>query len=269
MRVESVLCALFLGACVPAGSFSGTLVDGMNGEPHDGVRILAKSNDTTDLTCQVREATTDATGSFTIADTCGKATYVLSLTDKTLFVPSFPKIVGSETSAEPTEIKAWRAPAGAGVSILREDTLKAVRTFSDVAAETALRSGEPIRYPDSKPTTNQALVGAGSHLIIAGKSNVERLELVPLVQDEGRRRFEDGVTITDHVYLGIKFNTHTNYEQVEAKIDSAKVEDVSGEGRVVRYMAHDSVPAGRYGLLGPKDKRLFVIDFGAAPADAE
>ena len=256
-----------LAACSSGGSVQGTVVNGLTGAPLQGARVLARSQDTTDLTCTVREATTGVEGSFRI-DLCAGATYSLGLGDKTLMLGKAHTVDGASTADAPLSLVGWRAPSGSGVYRLSEDALSPLRSFSDVATETVLGSDETVRYPKLKPV-RVAAIEAGQHLVLAGPGHADEMELVPLVADEGKRRFAGDISIEDHVYLGVRFASDTEWERVNVNPDPAKVHAVDNGQHAVRFIAAEAVPAGRYAVLGPGDQQTYVFDFGGAAAAAE
>lgn len=265
--------ALFalLTACAPGGVFQGTLTDGLTGSPLADTRILLKSTDTTDMTCGAREATTDSAGAFKIENTCKGATYTATTPEPTLFLQTEGPLVGGDASGAPVALKAWRSPEGAGIQVLAGGELKLLRTFADVAQETLLGSTEIVKYPVSKPTGKVATINTGDHLVLAGKENVDRLKFYPLVDAPGPRKFEGNVTIPDHAFIGVRFTSDTEWERIESTPDAAKVTMVDSADHVIKYIAGDALPAGRYAMLGEKDKRVFIVDFGSsqAPGAAE
>ena len=255
-----------LTACVPGGVFQGTLTDGLTGQPLAETRILLKSKDTTDMTCGAREATTDAAGAFKIENTCAGATYEATTPDPTLFLATEGPLVGGDATGVPVALKAWRSPEGAGIQVLAGTELKLLRTFSDVAQETLLGTTEIVKYPASKPTGKVATIPAGEYLVLSGKDNVDRLKFYPLVDAPGPRKFEGAVTIPDHAFIGVSFTSDTVWERIEATPNPAKVIEVQTPEHVIKYVAGDALPAGRYAMLGEKDKRVFIVDFGASQA---
>ena len=162
------------------------------------------------------------------------------------------------------KVVSWRAPKGDGVYKLSDDGLASLRSFSDVDTETVLESEDTVRYPTMKPT-KVASIGNAEHLVLAGGDTLSRLEVHPLVADQGKRQFAGDVSIEDHVYIGVRFLSDTEWESQEATLDASKVTVVDNGERKVKYIAGDALPQGRYAVLGPNDKRTFVFDFGVAP----
>ena len=260
----AIATAAFLSACSPGGSYSGTVVDGFTQEPREGVAVLAKSTDTSDMACQVREATTDATGAFSLQNLCGDGTYQISLGAEHLMLDQAVTLEGATVAGAGIKLVTWRAPSGAGVFRLKDDKVESLRSFSDVATETVLGSDVKVRYPTMKPT-KVLTIGANDRLVLSGKETLTRMELHPLVADSGTRQFEGDVSIQDHVYIGVAFTSDTEWDAREAKLDASKITVVDNGERAVKYISGAALPQGRYALLGPKDSRTYVFDFGAAP----
>lgn len=270
MRLALVPLLLGLVACAPGGSFNGTLVDGLSGQPRGEVRVIAKTTDTMDATCAAREATADAGGVFTLDNLCAGSSYSLALSDETLMLEGAPTASGDE-QAQAVELKTWRAPAGAGIYVLSNDELSMVRTFTDIKYEVKIDDPSmKVAYPYMKPTGKVRTVNPGDFFVIAGKANVDRLKWRPLIADPGKRTFVDGA-ITDHVWVGVKFASDTEWETVDVSIDPSKIKVVTSGEQIVNYIPHDALPEGRYALYGDEDKRMFIVDMGRsfAPEKAE
>jgi hypothetical protein len=268
MRSFLLLLAPILSACVQQGSFSGTIVDGLTGAPRADLVVLATSDNTSDMTCKVKEGKSDASGVFTIAQLCGDGTYTLKIKDETLLVEGSMTTPGAESVTGQT-LKTWRAPSGDGIQILSNDGLTPMRTFTDVKYETKIDDPTmKVAYPYVKPTGKVATVNPGEYFVISGKNNLERLSWRPLIADPAKRTFVDG-SITDHVWVGTRFVSDTEWQPVTAQLDVSKVKVVKAEDREVHYIGHDALPEGRYALFGDKDARMFIVDFGKSFAPAK
>ena len=103
-------------------------------------------------------------------------------------------------------------------------------------------------------------IGPGQFLVIAGKSQTNRMEFHPLIADSGRRAFE-GTAIIDHVYIGVRFGSGKEIERVVETPESTKVTDVIAGNNAYRYIGNEALPAGRYAVLGIDDPRVYLIDF--------
>lgn len=266
----AALAALVALGCSPGGSYQGKLVDGMSGEARADVTVLAKAK-SSDLTCQVREAKSGPDGSFTIADLCANDTYTLSVTEETLFVPDLGEVSGSNDGTQVVELKTWRAPTAPGLYRLEGDDLKRIRTFSDVESIQTADGSTTVRYPASKPVklASSQKITPGSTLVISDQGTIDRMEIFPLVADPAKRGFAEGISIEDHVYIGVKFASDAEWEALSASFDPAKITDVGNAERKLRYVAHDAVPAGRYAVLGKEDKVTYILDFGAAEEEPQ
>ncbi|NOY25794.1 MAG: hypothetical protein GXP62_07955 [Oligoflexia bacterium] len=266
-----VLASLLLGlsACVPGGSLTGTLVDGLAGTPRTGdeLRIIAKTADLSDPTCGAKESLVDAAGAFSLQALCADNTYALSLSDGSLMLEGAPTADGS-AQVVGVNLTTWRAPAGPGIYVLSADALSMVRTFTDVKYETKVDDPEmKVAYPYMKPTGKVKTVNPGDFFIISGQAYLDRLKWRPLIADPGKRTFSDG-SITDHIWVGMKFISDTDWEPVTATLDESKVKVVKAGDRVVHFIPSDALPAGRYALYGDKDKRMFIVDMGRSFAPA-
>jgi hypothetical protein len=264
MRGLILVClTAWLSACGGNGTFQGRFLDGVSGEPRAGVRVVAKAiGGTNDMTCMAREATSEASGSFVLQDLCSGLSYSLSLPDPSLQLGGKVAVRGGEASVEAADLKVWRAPNGSGLYRLTNDKIYRIKTWSDVAEVKSLGKGLPIRYPVMKPTPKTRLptVRPGDHLLISSAEDIQRLRFVPVVPSEGLRRFQ-GTSITNHVYLGIKFTTDTLFNPVQVTVDESKVVKVVSGKRAYRYMSHDALPAGRYAVLSDKDNVTYMVDF--------
>ena len=273
-RSIPALFALTLIGCDFGGSYEGVLVDGMTGQPRTGFKVLARAA-LPDLTCQVREADVGPDGHFLIDQTCPDGDYTLGLSEESLFLDGPANIKGGEASTGPVTLKVWRAPTGSGLYKLSDDKLTAIRTFADVESATLWGTDTVVRYPSKKPlklATSQTLA-PGEHLIIAGQGSIDKMKVFPLIDDTGTRKFkgaEEGVftNIAEHTYIGVRFDASGAATAETAAFDPAKVTKVGSGDNVFSYVDADALPAGRYAVLGDKDKRVFVLDFGAAPPAA-
>ena len=256
-----------LSGCSTTGSYAGQLEAQLGTTLPDDLRVVAKAEPAaTDLTCQSFEATVDAAGAFQIDGLCAETTYALSLSDKNLLIEGSNQIQGSEDGAPPTLMKIWPSPAGNGVVMLTDGALKAVSTYTDVKTLQLLGSEQPVHYPRHKPN-GSVLVEEGSHLVVAGTSNISRLAFSPLVEETLTRSFHDGYTLGPHFYVGLQFQSDTEVEVVSAELDASKVTNVMGADMAIRYIAHDALAPGHYALMGPDDTRMYIITFGPVSQD--
>lgn len=280
-RVMPGFLLVLLGACSPSGSFQGKLLDPVTNQPRAEVRLVAKATSGGDVTCQSREATTGADGSFTITQTCADHSYVLTSGDETLILDGDLKITGGEPAASAREIFAWRAPKGDGVYVVVGDTITEVRKSADVYWEPVFpdasdpKTYEKARYASEVPKVVPR-VPDGGHLAIAGEDNVKDLYLRPLIAAEGGIKFPrpdkdpgSSYTISDASWVGLNFKTKTisgpaDLEKVEPVADANKVKDLKGKGWSTRMIAADALPPGRYAVLSEFSSRMYIVDLGGA-----
>ena len=256
-----------LCGCSGAGEYRGVLTNGMDATPLAGIRIVAKASPAPpDLTCQVREVTTGSDGSFVFADLCRKQNYVMSIPAPTLQMSGNTVVAGAE-EMEPATHQAWRSPDGQGLYRLQGESVVSLPTFSDVATDVAA-DGSTVRYPDMKPTGKVITIGEGEHLVLAGKKTIQRLQFYPLVSHTGRVRLKDDI-IRDHVFIGVSFDEAGQPTPQEAEFDDSKITEVLIRGEGMRFIGHDALPAGRYAVLGAKDSRVTILDFGGSQAPAK
>jgi hypothetical protein len=130
------------------------------------------------------------------------------------------------------------------------------------------KDGFKVRYPDMKPTGRVITIGSGEHLVLSGKRVVQKMQILPLVANPGRVALE-GDTIRDHVFIGVQFDARGQATAVEAEMDASKVTEVLIRGEGMKFIAHDAVPEGRYALMGEKDSRVTILDFGSSQAPAK
>ncbi len=259
--VQILLCVLPLAACAPGGSYSGSVVDAMSGSPRGDLRIIAKAEGATDLTCMAKEGQVAADGSFAIPGLCSGNSYDIKLSDEQLLIQDAAQVDGGATVAD-ARLMTWRAPSGPGIYILKDDKLSMVKTFTDVKYETKIDDPEmKVAYPYMKPTKLGYVVEPGSYFVISGKANVDKLEFHPLIEDPGKRTFTDG-SIEGHAWVGMRFQSDTEWEPVDAQLDQSKVKMVTSGDRVVHYIPGDALAEGRYAIFGAKDARMFIVDFG-------
>ena len=265
-KTLSIFTILFGVGCGGSSGYTGTLVNGMNGDGVEGVRIVARSSPpSADLTCRVREVKSGPDGRFQFTDLCRDQGYIMALPAPTLHL-SGKNVIGVSETPEAGKHQVWEAPDGQGIYRLLDGRVQSLPTFADVVRDQT-PSGEAVAYPALKPTGKVITISQGSYLIISGKNWVKKQKLYPLISDSGRRRLASGL-IRDHVFIGAKWS-EDGMEKVDAEIDASKVKEVLLRGEGVRFLAHDAVPAGRYALLGDDDARVTVIDFGSSQAPAK
>jgi len=239
----------------------------MDGSPMAEVRLVAKASPMPpDMTCQVREATTGPDGTFTFADLCREQKYIMNIPAANLQLSGSVTVAGQETP-EVIPHQAWRSPDGHGAYLLQGDAVSAIPTFSDISVDKS-KDGSVVRYPDMKPTGRVITIKKGDHLVLSGKRVVQKMQILPLVSHAGRVSLA-GDTIRDHVFIGVQFDGGGKATAVGAEVDESKVTEVLIRGEGMKFIAHDALPEGRYALLGEKDTRVTILDFGSSQAPAK
>lgn len=263
MRLAASL--LFLASCLPSGSYTGKVVDGMSGKPVADVRFLAKSNPPSiDMACQTFEATSGPDGAFSFAKTCGNTHYDLVSADESLALEEAVNFDGGIVNTG--EVKVWKAPSGSGLSKLAADgKLDRLATASDIVRKKFLDTEEDCTYPSNVPG-KVARIEAGDYLVLASEGTIKKMNIVPVIKDEHDRRFgtsKEWFTLEPWYYAGVEFTSDKKWTRLAAQVDSAKVIDKTLAGRQMRYIPSDAVPKGRYAIFGNHDTRMYIVDFGA------
>ena len=262
-----IFAAALLSGCSTSGSFKGQLEPQLGMEMPEDLRIIASAQPAaTDLTCQSFEARPDAAGAFVLDGLCAETTYKLKLSDKNMLIEGDHSLMGGSSEAPTTLMKVWPAPVGSGLYMLSSGDVKSLATYTDVKKLQLLDTQETVLYPRHKPNSS-VRVEEGSHLIIAGDANIERLAFSPLVEETVTRNFNDGYSLGAHFYVGLRFSSDTEVERVEAALETSKVVTVAGADLSLRYVAHDALPPGHYALMGEGDQRMYVITFGPEPSE--
>jgi len=265
--LTQALTIAFLTGCTSSGSYTGQLEAQLGATLPDDLRVIARSEPTsTDMTCQTFDATLDASGAFVLNGLCADTTYALSLSNKTLLIEGINKVQGTTEDTPATLMKVWPAPAGNGVAMLSEGSLKSISTYTDIKKLQLLGTQEEVLYPRHKPNSSVVLE-EGNYLVIAGQNTLSRLDFHPLIEEKVERSFHDEYTLGPHFYIGLKFSSNTDVERLEALLDTAKVTNVMSARMAVRYIAHDALAPGHYALMGEGDKRMYTITFGPQPLE--
>jgi hypothetical protein len=259
---------LLLGACSPRTPIEGNVVDGLTGQPRAELTVLARAQGTGDLTCQVLEGKTDASGAFTLANSCPDTLYSIDTTDDLLLLAGGPQVQGGQEVAASLELQAWRAPAGPGIFVLADDSLKPVRSRTRVMRDEKIVDTDVVAvYPEST-FRNPTSVAPGQHLVLSGTARIAKTQFVPVVPETERRAFASGNALTGHPFLGIDFTSDTEYTEVEADLDESKIRTATADKRVVRYIPAEALPPGQYALYGEGDDEALIVRFGESGDNA-
>jgi hypothetical protein len=263
----AVVGAALLSGCSSV-SVEGRVVDGLTGAPIPGpykVKARATVKDVA-LTCQFFYAEVGADGTFELGSLCGGTPYGLETDRDDLLLVEIDQ-VPEGGFGQPTDLTAWRVPKGSGVYKLAGGELTMLRTASDVEQDQIFGSDQRVRLPDTLPEQVD-LIAEGDYLVLVGKATIDEMKLVPLIVS-GARKFGDPdnpyARPKPWWYLGTRFTDDTTFERVEAEIDAKRVVDKARGDRQGRFVGGNALPAGRYALLKDDDKRMFVVDFRAAP----
>lgn len=275
---------------------TGTLVDGMTGEPIAGkaadagedvqaIRIVADAvtvgengaltpNPGSGMTCMNKGSEIGPDGSFTIADIClGATAYKVGLSDKNLFLGDVDFFDQGMDAKAPLTIKAWRAPNGNGVNILRGDALEPVRSRAQVRSETIKGTeDEKVYYPEALPKTTP-IVNKGDYLVISGSTYAD-YKMAPVINHGTQLEFkveegmESGPKMQAWSYIGTSFTDSESFTRSATTIDEAKVVTVENRGHVVKFVPTDAVsPQGRQAFWKEGGDSAFIVDIGTAGAD--
>jgi len=237
-------------------------VDAISGQALADIRLLAKSEPmSSDLTCQIFEATTGPDGSFSFEGLCGSDTYNVEPSMKFMLLDGIEQITGGVQATTTVETKVWRAP-GAGVYILDGEAMKKQSTLADVESKNVLDSEELAWFPTTLPSKLNK-VEPGQFLMISGKRNVEKLHFLPLIES-GVRVFGTSAEKDEDeawTYIGIRFESDTEFERVQATPAADKVLEVKQGDRQVHYVPGDALPAGQYALWETEGRRTYMLEF--------
>lgn len=257
-----LLLAGLLAAGCSSPTASGTIVDGMTGEPIANTRLVANAKGPAGMTCQTFDATTNEQGAFEFKGLCD-GEYGLKLDDENLWMAEVDTI--PDGGAENLDIKVWRAPAGAGLYRLSGGEIESIRAAGDIMKEKIKGTDELAHYPANIPN-RVPVIGPDDHLVIVGKSAVEQTRIDPLVPSGPRIFGDDEVEVKMDAwsYIGIQFTDDTTFERLTATIDESKLLTKEKGDRVTRYIPGSAIPAGRYVAWRPEGRGLVILDFGSS-----
>lgn len=265
----AVACAIAFSGCSTVTA-EGRVVDGLTGQPIPGpYRMKAKAVSAADvaMSCQYFDAEVTAEGTFKLDRLCPGTAYKLETDNEELWLVEVDEIPDGGFG-QPTDVTAWRMPKGSGVYKLSNGALTLLKTDSDVEVDKIFGTSETVRLPNTIPDSIP-LIGSDDYLVLVGKSTVADMKLSPLVES-GPRKFGDAAEPYNRPetwwYLGTKFTDDTTFERVTANLDATKVIDKTKGERHGRYISGGALAKGRYALLKDDDKRMYLLDFGAAPA---
>lgn len=280
----ALLAALALStACKSTGTFQGKLVDANTGAPRANERVIARATGGNDMTCQTRDATTGADGSFTLIETCADLTYALEAADRTLALDAPVSFQGGVPSAGSQDVKVWRAPRGDGVFVIADDKITEITKAADVYWEpvfpdpTKTDTYEKALYASSLPDP-LIKVPAGGFLAISGSENLDTLKIHPLIAHAAGVQFphpekaEKGAmaTVSGASWVGLTFrndkvSSTADIEHMDAKIDASKVKELKGDTWATRIIPAEAMANGHYAILADGDSRMYLLAVGDGP----
>lgn len=257
----AVITGFFLSGCSVSRTAEVSIVPNLNLSLDEDIRLIARGDPSARLTCSAFEAPYES-GRFILGGLCNDVSYTLQFSDVEVLIQG-DTLVPAGPEDHHTVLKLWPVPGGDSVARLSPDG--AVEVFNQYTDVRSVYTDDDdrleVRYPRHKPNGSSAITEDG-YLVLAGERLQQRLEILPLIESTDTIGF-DGYTIQPHWFAGIRFQSDTQYARAEAMLDEAKVTDVvSASGRMVRYIAHDALPVGHYALMGPEDRRMYVITFG-------
>ncbi|MFK7931514.1 MAG: hypothetical protein AB8H79_25265, partial [Myxococcota bacterium] len=262
---------------------TGEPLPGVMGEVTEGSvpnRVVAKAvkadesgkmvtNPEAGMTCMALSGDIGQDGTFALAGLCASATaYQLSIEpDKNYFLGETNGFDMGAKLEGPQTIKAWRAPNGAGVNILRKDgtTLEAIRSRQKLKTEKIMGTAgaETVQYPEG--IKGVPVIAKGEYLQLAGKTNVG-MTIQPLI-NSGARKFEiegGDASMDPWSYIGTSFTSDTEFQRVSAKVDAGKVVTVEKGDHAVKFVPAEAVAPGRYAVMSADGKTAYLVDFGTA-----
>lgn len=248
-------------------SIEGRILDGLDNQPVAGpFKVQAKAqNADASLSCQLVDGDVTPEGAFRIDGLCTGTAYTLATDRGDLWLLDGADIPDGGWGA-PKDVVAWRVPTDPGVYRMSKGEMELLRTTTDVAEHRVWKSTAVVRAPQAVPD-GLPQIGAEDYLVLYGKGAVESLEILPLVGYTGKRYYGDDAysySIDDWVLVGAKSVNDTTVEPVTATVDPAKKIDKQRGDQMVRFVSGAALAAGRYAVLKPDDRRMYIVDFGAA-----
>jgi hypothetical protein len=294
-RVVLPVLLTFAVAC--SSTVSGTLVDGLSGQPIAGraveagkeseaFRIVARASKKNEqgkwepnlqagLTCQTFSATIGTDGKFTMPNLCTSATdYKIEVADNkdvNYFLGEIDAFEKGMDAAAPVTLKAWRAPMGTALNVLdpSANSLTPVKTRQNVRKETIKdTASEIVYYPESIPG-GIPLVAEGQYLVVTGAQYAD-WTLHPLINNgplefKVEEGMESGPKMDAWSYVGTQFTDNSTFTRVTAQIDESKVVKVEKGGHIARFIPAGAVsPPGRFLVWKEGEAAGFVVDIGVA-----
>lgn len=254
---------LLLAACSNTYTLEATIEDAMGAGPLGGFDVIAKADDPDiTLSCRTKQGTATDEGVLRIAEMCPGTAYTLHVRADVV-VPELEHVADGGPGG-PITVKGYQAPAGEGPYLLSKGDLSPLPTSADLKEALPKGASDPVYFPKSLPD-RVPLVAHGDHLLLAGEGMTLRIE--PLVAHDAPVELEEGAPLPPRPYAGVAFEGGTPVARTVAP-DAAHVTEITVEGRSFRYLAAKALPEGRYALYRPGERRMALVDMGAAPPPA-
>jgi hypothetical protein len=250
---------MILVGCSSTYDLQGTVTSGLTGQPLGGFEVLAKADDPTAvaLSCRTLMGKVGDGGELSVPGMCSGSSYTLQPKGDVL-APALSTVAAGGPGG-PLQVEAFPAPAGDGVYVVGADnTLVAVSSNADQTKEVPLGGTDPIFFPSTTPG-RYPVVPPDGWLVLSGPA-LEHV-LAPMVVNPNRLELEGSRPMTPWFYAGVSFDGNTP-TAVPAQLDESQVKTVEASGRKVRYIPAGALPAGRYVLYTPGQRRMTLFDMG-------
>lgn len=265
--MTTLFAILSLSGCSETTA-SGTLTDGLSGEPIADMRVIATAKSEVAMRCSVLETHTDAAGAFTFKGLCSESDYTLQPENSNIWLADGDVLPGA--GGEGLAFKGFQAPDGRGMYRLLKGELGSIKTSADIQKDPVWNNdSETIAYPSVIPT-KPVVIPPDGYLVLVGKESVEQTVFAPLIAS-GPRVFGSSRTkkieMKPWSYIGVEFTSDTAFTRKEATVDTSKVVQKTVGDRVASWIPGDALPAGRYVVHKEGATRTTVLVFGEAPAE--
>jgi hypothetical protein len=265
-RLAFVVVAVICGGCRSGGSIRGQLIDARTGSPVTHGRVSLSPTEAG--SCSAASVPTDGDGAFVADGLCANERYRLE--------SAAPYAVVDPQLATPGDVsirvEAWALPASDGAWLQIGGEL--VPLSSATVVDTLPLSGDPsegvVRVPVQVPTSLPRIDG-GDALVLAGKEASElRIEPVSAAGSRSLGTPDSPVAMGPWWYIGATTAGERLQPAAPVTPEATHVQDVSLQGRQLRFVAASALPGGVYALTGPTGGRALLVVFGPdAPGVAE
>lgn len=240
MRATWVL--VLLASCGGPSPASGVLTNGLDGAPLADVGLIAQAVGEAELPCRAFEARTGPDGAFTFDRLCAGVRYRVRDVARTWSVAGGDDV---RAGASGVALTTWWAPEATGVyrwAAGRSERVPA--TVELVALIGTPTLPQPIAVPEAVPT-----IAPGAWLVFGG--GVGRDATFTPVSPSG-----------DGALWGARVEGNVIVPQGARTPDAQHVRDHEIDGQAIRYVGAGALPAGRYAVSLPGDRKVRLVDFG-------